>query len=76
MFRISKDTPAYYSTSVAKDRLPVFQTPAIKEIACAALDEARRSAGFLLFVYVVMPDHVHTIVRKLNTFIKILFEPD
>jgi len=62
MFRISKDTPAYYLTSVAKDRLPVFRSDAIKEITCAALDEARRSAGFLLFAYVVMPDHLHTII--------------
>ena len=32
MFRISKDTPAYYLTSVAKDRLPVFRTTAVKNI--------------------------------------------
>ncbi len=62
MFRISKDTPAYYLTSVAKDRLPVFRTTAVKNIACSALDGARRSAGFLLLAYVVMTDHVHAII--------------
>jgi putative transposase len=62
MFRISKDSPAFYLTSVAKDRLPVFRTRAIKEIVCKALNEARQSAGFLLFAYVLMPDHLHTIV--------------
>jgi REP element-mobilizing transposase RayT len=62
MFRISKDSPAHYLTSVAKDRLPTFQTASIKEVVCAALDEARRSAGFLIFAYVVMTDHLHTIV--------------
>src|SRR4051812_21329718 len=62
MFRISKDTPAYYLTSVAKDRLPAFRTDEIKRITCTALDEARRSAHFSLFSYVVMPDHLHTIV--------------
>jgi REP-associated tyrosine transposase len=62
MFRISKDSPAYYLTCVAKDRLPVFRTDTIKEITCAAIDEARTSAGFLLFAYVLMPDHLHTIV--------------
>jgi len=41
MFRISKDSPAYYLTSVAKDRLPVFRATAVKNIACSALDEAR-----------------------------------
>ena len=53
MFRISKDSPAYYITSVAKDRLPVFRTAAVKNIACSALDEARRSANFLLLAYVL-----------------------
>ena len=52
MFRISKDSPAHYLTSVAKDRLPAFGTAAVKEVVCAARDEARRSAGFLLFAYV------------------------
>ena len=62
MFRISKDSPAYYLTSVAKDRLPVFRKDDLKEIVCKAIDEARKSASFLLFAYAVMPDHLHTIV--------------
>ena len=62
MFRISKDTPAYYLTSVTKDRLSVFRTDELKKITCDAIDEARKSAGFLLFAYVVMLDHLHTIV--------------
>ena len=56
MFRISKDSPAYYITSVARNRLPVFRTTAVKNIACLALDEARQSAGFLLLAYVLMTD--------------------
>jgi len=62
MFRISKDSPAYLLTSVTANRLLVFRTEQIKEITCAAIDEARKSAGFLLFAYVVMLDHLHTIV--------------
>ena len=62
MFRISNDTPAYYITSVAKNRLPVFQKPALKDLVCAALNEARLSANFLLFAYVIMPDHLRSIV--------------
>lgn len=58
-FRVSKDTPSLYITAVAKDRLPVFQTDAIKSVTCQALDEARASCGFLLFAYVIMPDHLH-----------------
>ena len=59
MFTISKDSQALYITAVTKDRLPVFQTDAIKTITCAAIDEARKSGGILLFAYVIMPDHLH-----------------
>ncbi len=62
MFRISKDSPAYYLTSVAKDRSPIFRTTAAKNVPCSALDEARRSAGFLLLAYVLVTDHLHAII--------------
>jgi REP element-mobilizing transposase RayT len=58
-FTISKDTPALFITAVAKNRLPIFQKDAIKKLACCALDEARKSCGFLLFAYVIMLDHIH-----------------
>jgi REP element-mobilizing transposase RayT len=61
LIRISKDSPAQYITSVARDRLPVFRTEALRDIASLALDEARRSAGFLIFAYVVMLDHLHLV---------------
>jgi putative transposase len=44
---------------VARDRLPVFRTEAIKKVVCVALDEARRSGGFAILAYVIMPDHLH-----------------
>lgn len=58
-YKISIDTPALFISAVGKNRLPVFQTDAIKQITCTAIDEARASCGFLLFAYVIMPDHVH-----------------
>ena len=58
-FKISIDTPALFLTAVGKDRLPVFQKEHIKNLACEAINEARISCGFLLFAYVIMPDHVH-----------------
>ncbi|HLE62107.1 MAG TPA: transposase [Pyrinomonadaceae bacterium] len=61
MFRISKDSPAYYLTSVSKDRLQVFRKAELRDIACEAIGEARRSAQLLLFAYVVMYDHLHLI---------------
>src|SRR5437764_14181676 len=61
MHTISRDSPCYYLTSVAKDRLPVFRTNEIKLVTCAALDEARGSGRFGLYAYVIMPDHLHVI---------------
>jgi len=61
MTTISKDSPCLSITTVALNRLPVFRTDKVKAIACAALDEARRSGGFALFAYVMMPDHIHAI---------------
>jgi putative transposase len=61
MHIISRDTPALYITAVAKDRLLVFRTDAIKIVTCKALDEARNSAGFSIYAYVIMPDHLHAI---------------
>ena len=61
MHIISRDSPCYLLTSVAKDRLQVFRTDELKEIACKALDEARNSGKFALYAYVIMPDHLHVI---------------
>jgi len=58
---ISKDNPCLFVTTVAHNRLPVFRTDALKAVACRALDEARRSGGFALFAYVVMPEHLHVL---------------
>jgi putative transposase len=66
MFRISKDSPVYYLTSVANNRLRVFQTERLKKLMCDALGEARTSAGLLLFAYVIMPDHIHALIGSLR----------
>ena len=64
MHTISRDSPCYYLTSVAKDRLEIFRTDAIKVITCDALDEARQSGKFSLYAYVIMPDHLHAITNS------------
>ena len=71
-FQISRDSQALYITVVAKNRLPVFQTDAIKLVTCKAIDEARRSGGFLLFAYVIMPDHLHLQTDCPNTSAHVL----
>ena len=66
-FLVSQDSPVLYITLVTKDRLPVFRTDQMKEILCRALDEARKSAGFLLFAYVNMIDHMHLLTSRPST---------
>jgi putative transposase len=61
MFQVSRATPAHYLTSVAHNRLPIFQSNNLKEVVCGALNEARDSGGILIFAYVIMPDHIHLI---------------
>jgi len=61
MFRVSRDNPVYYLTSVTHRRLPMFQTDALKRIMTMAFNEARRSGCFLIFAYVIMPDHTHVL---------------
>jgi REP element-mobilizing transposase RayT len=58
-FRTSRDTPGLFITVVAKDRLPVFRTDAVKTITCHAINQARHSCEFLLLACVLMPDHLH-----------------
>jgi REP element-mobilizing transposase RayT len=62
MFRVSKDSPVYYLTSVTNNRLPVFQKANMKHLVCEALNEARTSASLLIFAFVIMPDHLHALV--------------
>src|SRR5688572_1935198 len=59
MFQISRDTPAYYLTSVTHHRLPIFQKDKIKQIVCNAFNEARKSGSIMIFAYVIMLDHTH-----------------
>jgi REP element-mobilizing transposase RayT len=60
-FQISRDTPAYFLTSVTHNRIPIFQTDKIKEIVAKAFAEARTSARIRIFAYVIMPDHTHVL---------------
>jgi REP element-mobilizing transposase RayT len=63
-FQISHDSQALYITLNTYHRLPVFRTDALKTVICNAIAEARQSAGFLLFAYVIMLDHVHLITDQ------------
>jgi len=71
-FQISVDSQALFITVVTKNRLPVFQTDQMKSVLCRAIDEARASAGFLLFAYVIMIDHVHLLTSRPTTTSNVL----
>jgi len=66
-FQISRDSQALYMTVVTKNRLPVFKTDKMKAVLCRAINEARTSAGFLLFAYVIMIDHIHLLTSRPTT---------
>jgi REP element-mobilizing transposase RayT len=75
MFQISRTTPAYYLTSVAHERTPVFQSDKIKQIVCDAFNNARISGVIMIFAYVIMPDHTHVITdsnRKIRDVLRFL----
>ncbi len=71
-FQISQDSQALHITAVTKNRLPVFKTDQMKAILCRAVDEARTSAGFLLFAYVIMIDHMHLLTSRPTTTSNVL----
>ena len=71
-FLISQDSPVLYITVVTKDRIPVFRTDKFRDLVCLAIDEARRSASFLLFAYVIMLDHLHLLTSRPSTTSNVL----
>ena len=71
-FQISVDSQPLYITVVTKDRLPVFKSDRLKAVLCQAIDEARTSAGFLLFAYVIMLDHMHLLTSRPSTTSNVL----
>jgi len=72
MFQISRDRPASFLTSITHDRLPIFQKDAVKQIVADAFDEARRSAGILIFAYVIMLDHTHLLTDNAREIKEVL----
>jgi putative transposase len=71
-FQISRDSQVLYITLVTKHRLPVFRSDQMKAVLCRAIYEARNSAGFLLFAYVIMIDHMHLLTSQPTTISNVL----
>ncbi len=52
-----------FITFSCQRRLPLLGNPAIRDVFARSLDAARRRHGFSLYAWVVMPEHVHLLVR-------------
>lgn len=63
MPHISRDNPCFYLTT-GKRSPTSFSQRSLEVITCNALDEARRSGGFLIYAYVIMPDHFHLVTNS------------
>lgn len=55
-----------FITFSCQRRLPLLGNPRIADIVVEALEGARLAHGFALFAFVVMPEHVHRLVRPLE----------
>jgi REP element-mobilizing transposase RayT len=72
VFQVSRDNQALFITLVARNRLAVFRSEVMKKLTGDALNEARQAGGFLIFAYVVMPDHLHLITSQTESSAKVL----
>jgi hypothetical protein len=61
-FQISRRLRSALQHPRTRNRLPVFKTDTMKAVLCRAIFEARTSGGFLLFAYVLMPDHIKNVL--------------
>jgi len=52
-----------FVTASCQRRLPRFSSPAIADVFTSCLPAARARWRFELFAFVVMPEHVHLLVR-------------
>lgn len=53
----------YYITTVVHDRLPIFTRPAYIVSLLDSLNFYRHKLSFKLLGYVLMPDHIHFLIR-------------
>lgn len=55
-----------FITFSCERRLPLLGNPRIRDLFVQTLGEARDRHGFKLFAWVVMPEHVHLLVRPMD----------
>ena len=58
----------YFVTTSAVQRAHIFRRDAIKRILVDSLNTGRILGQYALYAFVIMPNHVHVIVRCLNEY--------
>jgi putative transposase len=56
-------TPIYFITTTSVNRVPIFESDIVKQIIVDSLAFLRNEGGIQLYVFTVMPNHVHFIAR-------------
>lgn len=55
---------SHFITFTCYHRLPKLDTGQSRDLAVAALEHARVKYGFLVYAFVVMPEHVHLLISE------------
>jgi putative transposase len=64
LVRLHHTGDAHFLTFSCDGRRPYLTTPSARELLENALERTRRRYGFLIYAYVVMPEHVHLLVTE------------
>jgi putative transposase len=66
LFKSNELNTFHYVTSVTFGRVPVFKNDHACQLLVQTLDEVRRRYPYKLIGYVIMPDHMHTIINNVS----------
>jgi len=56
----------YFITTKIAGSKPIFRRPSLAQLVIGSLQHMREQGWIKLYAYVIMPDHIHLIVRFLN----------
>jgi len=65
--RIEDPTHARFLTFSCYHRLPLFQNNSIKDAFIEELTRVRQAMGFQLYAWVVMPEHIHLLLKTADS---------
>jgi len=61
--RLDLERHIHFVTSKTKDNTPIFSDKETAELFLAVLFDCRKKYKFLLFGFVIMPDHFHALIK-------------